>query len=51
MLEERAAHLAGGALARVLEGWCPPFAGFFLYYPSRRQQPAALSARIETPRL
>jgi hypothetical protein len=32
----------------VLEDWCPPFAGFFLYYPSRRQQPAALSALIET---
>jgi hypothetical protein len=27
------------------------FAGFFLYYPSRRQQPAALSALIDTLRL
>ena len=36
---------------RVLEDWCPPFAGFFLYYPSRRQQPVALSALIETLRL
>jgi hypothetical protein len=32
----------------VLEDWCPPFAGFFLYYPSRKQQPAALVAVIET---
>ena len=44
-------HLASGALVRVLEGWCPPFPGFFLYYPSRRQQPAALSALIDTLRL
>jgi DNA-binding transcriptional LysR family regulator len=41
-----APHVASGALVRVLEDWCPPFAGFFLYYPSRRQQPAALSALI-----
>src|SRR5206468_12439563 len=52
MSDDRAApHLASGALVRVLEDWCPPFAGFFLYYPSRRQQPAALSALIETLRL
>jgi DNA-binding transcriptional LysR family regulator len=52
MLEAHAApHLASGALVRVLEDWCPPFAGYFLYYPSRRQQPAALSALIETLRL
>lgn len=44
-------HIASGALVRVLEDWCPPFAGYFLYYPSRRQQPAALSALIETLRL
>jgi DNA-binding transcriptional LysR family regulator len=30
-----APHVASGALVRVLEDWCPPFAGFFLYYPSR----------------
>ena len=29
--------------------WSPPFPGYFLYYPSRRQQPAALAALIETP--
>ena len=51
-LEEQVApHLASGALVRVLEDWCPPFAGYFLYYPSRRQQPGALSALIETLRL
>ena len=30
-------HLASGALVRVLEPWCQPYPGFFLYYPSRRQ--------------
>lgn len=46
-----APHLASGALVRVLEDWCPPFPGFFLYYPSRRQMPAALEALVETLRL
>jgi DNA-binding transcriptional LysR family regulator len=46
-----ASHLESGALVRVLEDWCPPFPGFFLYYPSRKQQPAALAAVIETFRL
>jgi DNA-binding transcriptional LysR family regulator len=45
------AQLDAGTLVRVLEDWCPPFAGYFLYYPGRRQQPAALSALIETLRL
>jgi DNA-binding transcriptional LysR family regulator len=49
--EHVAHHLASGALVRVLEDCCPPFPGFFLYYPSRRQLPAALSALIETLRL
>ena len=44
-------HLQSGALVRVLEDWCPPFPGFFLYYPSRRQQTAALAALIGTLRL
>jgi DNA-binding transcriptional LysR family regulator len=48
--QQAAPHLASGALVRVLEDWCPPFPGYFLYYPSRRQQPAALSALIETLR-
>jgi len=52
LMEEHAApYLASGALVRVLEDWCEPFAGYFLYYPSRRQQPAALSALIDTLRL
>jgi DNA-binding transcriptional LysR family regulator len=51
-LEHYAApYLAAGKLVRVLEDWCRPFPGYFLYYPSRRQQPAALSALIQTLRL
>jgi DNA-binding transcriptional LysR family regulator len=50
--EELAAeHLADGTLVRVLDDWCQPFPGFFLYYPSRRQQPAALAALINTLKL
>ena len=51
MEEQAAPYLASGALVRVLEDWCEPFAGYFLYYPSRRQQPAPLSALIEALRL
>jgi len=36
-----------GRLVRVLEDWCPPYAGFFLYYPSRRQLPSALRAFVD----
>jgi DNA-binding transcriptional LysR family regulator len=46
-----AAHLSRGTLVRVLEDWCPPFPGFFLYFPSRKQQPAPLGALIDTLRL
>jgi DNA-binding transcriptional LysR family regulator len=42
-----APHLASGELVRVLEDWCPFYPGFYLYYPSRRQVPAALKAFIE----
>jgi len=49
--ERVASQLAAGELIRVLEDWCQPFPGFFLYYPSRRQQPPALSALIEALRL
>jgi DNA-binding transcriptional LysR family regulator len=44
-------HIAHRRLIRVLEDWCPPFPGFFMYYPSRRNQPAALAALIAALRL
>jgi DNA-binding transcriptional LysR family regulator len=49
--ENVAPYFKTGALIRVLEDWCQPFPGFFLYYPSRRQQSAALVALIKTLRL
>ncbi len=35
-----------GKLVSVLDDWCPPFPGPFLYYPSRRQPPPALAAFV-----
>ena len=49
--ERVAPELASGALVRVLEDWCQPFPGFFLYYPSRRHQLPALHALIKAIRL
>jgi len=49
--ERVAPQIASGELIRVLEDWCQPFPGFFLYYPSRRQQPATLAALISTLKL
>jgi DNA-binding transcriptional LysR family regulator len=45
-----AAPVADGRLVRVLEGWCPPFAGYHLYYPSRRQPSAAFALLVEALR-
>jgi DNA-binding transcriptional LysR family regulator len=44
-------HLAEGTLIRVLQDWCQPYPGFFLYYPSRRQQTIALTALINVLRI
>jgi DNA-binding transcriptional LysR family regulator len=38
--------IKSGALVNVLDDWCAPFPGPFLYYPSRRQPPPALAAFI-----
>ncbi|GIQ76093.1 LysR family transcriptional regulator [Bradyrhizobium sp. RD5-C2] len=38
--------IKSGALVSVLDDWCPPFDGPFLYYPSRRQPPPALAAFV-----
>jgi len=43
-------HLAKGRLKRVLEDWCPPYAGYHLYYPSRRQSSAAFALLVEALR-
>jgi len=39
-----------GRLVRVLEPWCPPFPGYYLYYPSRRQQSPAFNLLLEALR-
>ena len=43
-------HIEAGRLVRVLEDWCPKFAGYHLYYPSRRQHSPAFSLVVEALR-
>jgi DNA-binding transcriptional LysR family regulator len=49
--EEFSPHIEQGRLVRVLEDWCPPFAGYFLYYPSRRQSSPAFSLVLDILRV
>ena len=43
-------HIAKGRLKHVLEDWCPPYSGYHLYYPSRRQPSAAFALLVEALR-
>ena len=43
-------HIARGRLKRVLADWCPPFSGYHLWYPSRRQSSAAFALVVEALR-
>ena len=43
-------HIAEGRLKRVLEDWCEPYAGYHLYYPSRRQSSQAFALLVEALR-
>jgi DNA-binding transcriptional LysR family regulator len=43
-------YLANGQLVRVLSDWCPPFSGYHLYYPSRRQPSPAFSLLVDALR-
>ena len=43
-------HLAKGRLNRLLEDWCPPFSGYHLYYPSRRQPTPAFALLVDALR-
>ncbi|KQS71433.1 LysR family transcriptional regulator [Rhizobium sp. Leaf371] len=45
-----AQYVEDGRLVRVLEDWCPPFSGYHLYYPSRRQHTAAFALFVEALR-
>ncbi len=49
--EEFAPHIEQGRLIQVLSEWCPPFSGYYLYYPSRRQPSAAFKLVLEALRL
>lgn len=42
--------IAKGRLKQVLADWCPPFPGYHLYYPGRRQQSPALKLLVEALR-
>lgn len=42
--------VSDGKLVKMLEEWCEPFPGYFLYYPSRRQHTAAFARLIEALR-
>jgi DNA-binding transcriptional LysR family regulator len=44
------AHLADGRLIRVLADWCPPYSGYHLYYPSRRQPTPAFTLFVDALR-
>ena len=49
--DELAPQLSDGSLVRVLEDWCSPFAGYHLYYPSRRQPSPAFSLVVKALRV
>lgn len=51
VLEDQANdHLQSGKLLRVMEDWCPPFSGYHLYYPDRRQLPPAFAMLVASLR-
>jgi DNA-binding transcriptional LysR family regulator len=43
-------HIAEGRLVRVLADWCPPYPGYHLYYPSRRQTTPAFALLVNALR-
>jgi len=43
-------HLADGRLKQVLQEWCPPWTGYHLYYPSRRQSSPAFALLVDALR-
>ena len=44
------ASLSEGKLRRVLDDWCAPFPGYYLYYPNRRQASVAFTLLVEALR-
>src|SRR5262245_42291655 len=43
-------YIDKGRLARVLADWCPPYSGYHLFYPSRRQSSAAFNLVVDALR-
>jgi DNA-binding transcriptional LysR family regulator len=43
-------YLAKGQLKRLLEDWSPPWSGYHLYYPSRRQSSTAFALLVDALR-
>jgi DNA-binding transcriptional LysR family regulator len=43
-------HIAKGRLKRALADWCPPYSGYHLFYPSRRQSSAAFTLVVDALR-
>lgn len=48
--EEFGTHISDGRLVRILEPWCLPFPGYYLYYPSRKQPSPAFSLVVDALR-
>ncbi len=48
--EQVRGDLESGRLVRVLADWCPPFSGYHLYYPSRRQPTQAFALLVDALR-
>lgn len=43
-------HIVEGRLQQVLADWCPPWSGYHLHYPSRRQSSAAFALLVDALR-
>lgn len=48
--DEPMPHIESGRLVRVLQDWCPTFAGYHLYHPSKRQPSPAFSLVVKALR-
>lgn len=46
----KSSRIASGALLQVLDDWSPKFGGYYLYYPSRRQNSPAFSVIVNALR-
>jgi DNA-binding transcriptional LysR family regulator len=44
------AHISKARLKQVLADWCPPYSGYHLFYPSRRQSSAAFTLVVDALR-